>query len=202
MATPYILVLYYSRHGATEQMAHKIARGIEMAGNMEARLRTVPPVSPASEQTLPSIPEEGAIYCSQEDLANCSGLILGSPTRYGNMAAPLKYFLDGTSSLWLNGSLIDKPAAAFTSTGSLHGGQESTLLTMLLPLLHHGMVIAGLPYSESELMHTQSGGTPYGASHWAGPDNDKELSESEQSLCTALGLRVARLALALEKTKT
>ncbi|UTA46698.1 NAD(P)H:quinone oxidoreductase [Simiduia sp. 21SJ11W-1] len=192
MAEPYVLVLYYSRSGATATMAKQIARGIESAG-MSARLRTVPPVSPDTEASLPAVPDTGAIYCSQEDLAQCAGLVLGSPTRFGNMAAPLKYFLDGTSDLWLSGALIDKPAAAFTSTGSLHGGQETTLLSMLLPLLHHGMVFAGLPYSEAALHHTRTGGTPYGASHWAG-QNNSPLSDDEAALCQALGKRLASLA--------
>ncbi|WP_426416528.1 NAD(P)H:quinone oxidoreductase [Aestuariirhabdus sp. LZHN29] len=194
MSQAYILVLYYSRHGATAEMAKTIALGVERETGMEARLRTVPAVSALCEATEPDIPAEGAIYCSEEDLRNCAGLILGSPTRFGNMAAPLKYFIDGTSALWLTGALIDKPAAAFTSTSSLHGGQESTLLSMLLPLLHHGMVYCGIPYSESALMRTSSGGTPYGASHHSGADNDRSISSDEQALCMALGQRVARLA--------
>lgn len=193
---PYILVLYYSRTGSTLSMAQSIARGVEQITGIEARVRTVPSVSPTSEQTEPEIPEDGAIYCELEDLQHCSGLIIGSPTRFGNMAAPLKHFLDGTSSLWLNGNLINKPAAVFTSTSSLHGGQEATLLSMMIPLLHHGMVLAGLPYSEQALMRTQSGGTPYGASHHAG-DNHAPLTEDEQQLCQALGKRVATLALKL-----
>lgn len=192
MASDYVLVLYYSRSGSTYAMAQQIARGVE-AGGLEARLRTVPPVSPDTEASLPAVPEQGAVYCSPEDLANCAGLALGSPTRFGNMAAPLKYFLDGTSDLWLSGALIDKPAAAFTSTSSLHGGQESTLLTMMLPLLHHGMVFAGLPYSESLLHTTHAGGTPYGASHWAGAQHNP-LSDDEAALCRALGKRLAYLA--------
>lgn len=199
MSKPYILVLYYSRNGSTAQMARQIARGIEQVTGIEARLRTVPAVSPNCEKTEPVIPETGAIYCEPEDLQHCSGLILGSPTRFGNMAAPLKYFLDGTSTLWLNGHLINKPAAVFTSTGSLHGGQESTLLSMMLPLLHHGMVIAGIPYSEPALMETRSGGTPYGASHHAG-QHAQPLTEDEISLCQALGKRVAELACKLQQT--
>lgn len=195
---PYVLVLYYSRSGATAKMALDIARGVEQVSGIEARVRTVPPVSSTSEQTSPEIPDEGAVYCTLEDLQHCHGLILGSPTRFGNMAAPLKHFLDGTSGLWLNGSLINKPAAAFTSTGSLHGGQETTLLTMMMPLLHHGMVLAGLPYSESDLMETQSGGTPYGASHVAGTQGDQPLTDEEKRLCIALGKRVAALALTLD----
>lgn len=196
--TPYILVLYYSRTGATEKMARLIGRGIEQAGSgIEARLRTVPPVSTVCEATAPAIPDSGALYCSEDDLRHCAGLIIGSPTRFGNMAAPLKYFLDGTGALWLSGALINKPAAVFTSTASMHGGQESTLLSMMNPLLHHGMLVCGLPYSEPQLMTTQSGGTPYGASHLAGKDGDRKLDDSETELCIALGKRVATLALKL-----
>jgi NAD(P)H dehydrogenase (quinone) len=195
--TPYILVLYYSRYGATFEMAKQIARGIEQAGNIEARLRTVPAVSPVIEATEASIPVEGAIYCSESDLKNCAGLILGSPTRFGNMAAPMKYFLDGTSNAWVNGNLIDKPAAVFTSTSTLHGGQESTLLSMILPLLHHGMVITGIPYSEAALSSTKTGGSPYGASHLAAGDSPQSLSADEITLCRALGKRVAKIALQL-----
>jgi NAD(P)H dehydrogenase (quinone) len=200
MPAPYILILYYSRSGATARMAQQIARGVEQITGMEARLRTVPAVSTTCEQTAPAIPADGAVYCELDDLQHCSGLILGSPTRFGNMAAPLKYFLDGTSSLWLNGQLINKPAAVFTSTGSLHGGQESTLLSMMLPLLHHGMVLAGIPYSEPDLMQTRSGGTPYGASHHAGnhaSNAEPALSAEEARLCQALGKRIATLALKL-----
>lgn len=193
MSDPYILVLYYSRQGATREMARLIARGIESTG-MSARLRTVPAISADCEQTAPEIPDTGDIYATLDDLANCSGLLLGSPTRFGNMAAPLKYFLDSTTPLWLNGALIDKPAAAFTSTGSLHGGQESTLLSMMLPLLHHGMVLVGLPYAEPALLNTRTGGTPYGASHWASGDGQQPISPDEAALCQALGRRVARWA--------
>lgn len=193
MSDPYILVLYYSRQGATREMARLIARGIESIG-MSARLRTVPAISADCEQTAPEIPDTGDIYATLDDLAGCSGLLLGSPTRFGNMAAPLKYFLDNTTPLWLNGALIDKPAAAFTSTGSLHGGQESTLLSMMLPLLHHGMVLVGLPYAEPALLNTRTGGTPYGASHWAGGDGQQPISPDETALCLALGRRVARWA--------
>ena len=193
MSDPYILVLYYSRQGATREMARLIARGIESTG-MSARLRTVPAISADCEQTAAEIPDTGDIYATLDDLANCSGLLLGSPTRFGNMAAPLKYFLDSTTPLWLNGALIDKPAAAFTSTGSLHGGQESTLLSMMLPLLHHGMVLVGLPYAEPALLNTRTGGTPYGASHWAGGDGQQPISPDEAALCLALGRRVARWA--------
>lgn len=192
---PYVLVLYYSRHGATRTMARHIARGIEQAG-IEARLRTVPNVSSNCESTEPSIPDEGALYCSEEDLALCSGLALGSPTRFGNMAASLKYFIDGTSSLWLSGSLINKPAAVFSSSASMHGGQETTLLSMMLPLLHHGMLISGLPYSESALLHTTSGGTPYGATHVAGQDN-RAVDDNEIALCIAQGKRLGQIALKL-----
>lgn len=193
MNSPYVLVLYYSRHGATRQMARLIARGIEKEG-LEARLRTVPAVSTTTEATEPAIPEEGELYCSLEDLAGCAGLALGSPTRFGNMAAPLKYFVDGTSGLWLNGALIDKPAVVFTSTSSLHGGQETTLISMMLPLLHHGMAILGLPYSEAGLLQTTAGGTPYGASHLAGADSKRSVDATEGDLCLALGQRLARHA--------
>ena len=189
----YILVLYYSRFGAVAEMARHVARGAEQAG-MEARLRTVPPVSTVCEAVEEDIPAQGPLYCSEDDLRECSGLALGSPTRFGNMAAPLKYFIDSTSGLWSSGALIDKPAAVFTSSSSLHGGQESTLLSMMLPLLHQGMLLLGLPYSESELTHTRSGGTPYGASHVAGPDSDWPLTEDELALCRALGLRIASVA--------
>lgn len=197
MSAPYILVLYYSRHGATAQMAAQIARGIELAG-LDARLRTVPAVSSECEAVAPSIPDEGAPYATLDDLKNCAGLALGSPTRFGNMAAPLKYFLDGTSNLWLTGELVGKPAGVFTSTASLHGGQESTLLSMLLPLLHHGMLLCGLPYSESALLQTQGGGTPYGPSHHAGSDGKRPLDEHEIALCRSLGTRLARIAQKLE----
>ena len=195
MDQPYILVLYYSRGGATATLAQQVARGVELVDGMSARLRTVPAVSANSEQTQSDIPDDGPLYCEADDLRHCAGLVLGSPTRFGNMAAPLKYFIDQTSGLWLSGSLVDKPAAAFTSTSSLHGGQESTLLTMMLPLLHHGMVIMGLPYSEAGLMTATSGGSPYGASHWAGDDNSRAVDENEAALCRALGSRVARHAL-------
>ena len=194
MAAPYILVLYYSRAGATAEMARQVARGVELVSGMSARLRTVPAVSTVVECTAPDVPDDGPLYCDMDDLRDCAGLALGSPTRFGNMAAPLKYFIDQSSALWLSGAMIDKPACVFTSTSSLHGGQESTLLSMMLPLLHHGMIIAGLPYSEEGLMTTQSGGTPYGASHWAGDDNSRALNETEAALCRALGQRVASLA--------
>tara|TARA_R110002096_G_scaffold409385_1_gene608736 strand:- start:40 stop:630 length:591 start_codon:yes stop_codon:yes gene_type:complete len=191
-----ILVLYYSRNGATRDMAYKIAHGVEQA-SVEARLRTVPAVSANCEATEPDIPESGDIYAVLSDLEECSGLILGSPTRFGNMAAPMKYFLDSTSGLWLKGALENKPAAVFTSTGSMHGGQETTLLSMMMPLLHHGMVMAGLPYSEPDLAKTTTGGTPYGASHVSGHDGALPVSEEESRLCIALGKRVAGLALKL-----
>jgi NAD(P)H dehydrogenase (quinone) len=192
--TAYVLVLYYSRNGSTLEMAKQIARGVEQVAGIEARLRTVPAVSPVTEASAPVIPDTGAIYCSEDDLKNCAGLILGSPTRFGNMAAPLKYFLDGTSSQWLNGDLINKPAGVFTSTSSLHGGQESTLLSMMLPLLHQGMIITGIPYSEAGLSTTRTGGTPYGASHLASGDTPNKLSSDEIALCQALGKRIATLA--------
>jgi NAD(P)H dehydrogenase (quinone) len=193
MAQPYVLVLFYSRGGATAAMAQQVARGVELVSGVSARLRTVPPVSTTCEQIEEDIPDHGPLYCELDDLRDCSGMVMGSPTRFGNMAAPLKYFLDQSSSLWLSGAMIDKPAAVFTSTSSLHGGQESTLLSMMLPLLHHGMVIAGLPYSETGLMTTASGGTPYGASHWGGNDNNRDLDDTEARLCRALGKRVAGL---------
>ena len=193
-----VLVLYYSRHGATASLAQQVARGVEHGG-AQAVLRTVPSVSFEPEAVAAEIPAQGPPYADLDDLKRCSGLILGSPTRFGNMAAPLKYFLDQSSSLWLSGAMIDKPAAVFTSTSSLHGGQESTLLSMMLPLLHHGMLIAGLPYSEAGLMSTHSGGTPYGASHWASADNSRALDEGEAALCRALGARVAGFARGLSR---
>ena len=193
---PYILVLYYSRHGATRCLAEHIARGVEQAG-MEARLRTVPSVSTDCEAVAPDIPDSGHLYATEEDLRDCAGLALGSPTRFGNMAAPLKHFIDDTSGLWLSGDMAGKPAGVFTSTGTLHGGQESTLLSMMLPLLHHGMLMVGLPYTEAGLVRTQSGGTPYGASHVAGPNADRDLDDIEIQLCRALGRRVAETAVKL-----
>ena len=194
---PYILVLYYSRSGGTANLARHLARGVQSHGDFEARVRTVPPVSAATEQTVPAIPESGAVYCSKDDLAGCNGLALGTPTRFGNMAAPLKYFLDGTVDLWLGHRLAGKPAATFCSTGSMHGGQESTLLSMMLPLLHHGMLLLGLPYTESALNSTRTGGSPYGASHVSGADGQPTLSEEEQTLAFALGRRLATVAHAL-----
>ncbi len=193
-----ILVLYYSQSGHVQTMAEHIARGIENIEGCSAKLRTVPKISTVCEATEDTIPKQGHLYATHEDLKNCDGLILGSPTRFGNMAAPLKYFIDGSSDVWLSGSLIGKPAAVFTSTGSLHGGQESTLLSMMLPLMHHGMMLLGLPYSENTLMTTQDGGTPYGASHLAGQNNDRPLSEQEAHLCNALGKRIASTAKALK----
>ena len=171
-----ILVLFYSRYGNVAQMAQLIARGVESVPNCTARLRTVPPVSTVCEVSEDSIPEKGPVYATHDDLLECDALALGSPTRFGNMAAPLKFFLDGTGDLWVSGKLVNKPAAVFTSTASLHGGQESTLLSMMLPLLHHGMMIIGLPYTEADLVSTKSGGTPYGASHTAGQDGQQEIT--------------------------
>lgn len=189
-----VLVLYYSRHGATANMAQHIARGVESVSQTQALLRTVPDVSEVCEAVAKPVPDSGAVYVAMDDLKNCDALALGSAGRFGNMAAPLKYFWEKTSSLWLSGSLIGKPAGVFTSTSSLHGGQESTLLSMMLPLLHHGMLITGLPYSESDLISTQTGGTPYGATHVAGSDNSRPLSDEEKRLCFALGKRLAQLA--------
>lgn len=186
-----ILVLYYSRHGATRKLAECIAQGIESVSGCEARLRTVPQISTVTEATEAQIPVSGAPYVELQDLEECQGLALGSPTRFGNMAAPLKYFLDGTSAQWLSGALSGKPACVFTSTGSLHGGQESTLLTMMLPLLHHGMLIMGLPYTEKNLMTTHSGGSPYGATHWSGIGGDLVMTEETRELAIALGKRLA-----------
>jgi NAD(P)H dehydrogenase (quinone) len=192
-----ILVLYYSQGGAVRDMAQAIARGVESVAGAKARVRTVPKVSANCEATESAVPSTGAPYVELQDLEACAGLALGSPTRFGNMAAPMKYFLDGTSNLWLKGALIGKPAAVFTSSGSMHGGNESTLLTMMLPLLHHGMLLVGLPYSEPALGNTSTGGTPYGASHIGGAMNDKPLSEDEKKLCLALGKRLAEIALKL-----
>jgi len=194
-----ILVLYYSQGGAVRELAQLIARGVESVEGAKVRVRTVPKVSTVAEATEPEIPASGAPYVELKDLEECAGLALGSPTRFGNMAASLKYFLDGTSGLWLKGTLIGKPAAVFTSSASMHGGNEATLLSMLIPLLHHGMVIVGLPYSEPELSSTSSGGTPYGASHVAGAADDKPISEAERKLCIALGKRLAETALKLAR---
>ncbi|ANF58123.1 NAD(P)H:quinone oxidoreductase [Halotalea alkalilenta] len=194
---PYVLVLYYSRSGATRQLAEALATGVEENRGIEARLRTVAPVSKVCESVAPEIPAEGPPYATLDELRDCAGLAIGSPTRFGNMAAPLKHFIDETSALWLNGALIDKPATAFTSTASMHGGQEATLLSMLIPLLHHGMVYAGIPYSEVELLDTDAGGTPYGASHLAGADGTRALTDKELKLARRQGNRLGRLALAL-----
>lgn len=195
---PYVLILYYSRYGATQKMAEQIAQGVETVDGISAKVRTVPAVSATTEQTEAEVPNDGPIYASLDDVQNCAGIALGSPTRFGNMAAPLKYFLDGTSGLWKNGALIDKPAAVFTSTASLHGGQETTLLTMMLPLIHHGAIIVGTPYSESELFTTTTGGTPYGPSHLAGGKSDLPLSADEKKLCLALGKRLAKISLLMQ----
>jgi NAD(P)H dehydrogenase (quinone) len=193
-----ILVLYYSRYGATAEMARLVARGVESAPGCAARVRTVPPVSAECEAVKPEIPESGPPYATLDDFKQCAGLALGSPTRFGNMAAPLKYFLDTTGGLWLSGGLAGKPAGVFTSTSSLHGGQETTLLSMMLPLLHHGMVIVGVPYTETALLKTRSGGTPYGPSHFAGTDSKLPLTEEEKTLCLALGKRLAETTLKLQ----
>lgn len=195
-----ILVLYYSRHGKVAQLARLVARGIEEVEGMQARLRSVPPVAPVTESSKPPVPEEGAPYVSLQDLRECSGIVLGSPTRFGNMAAPLKYFLDSSSAEWASGTLSGKPAGVFTSTSTMHGGQESTLLSMMLPLLHHGMLLVGLPYTEPALNRTTSGGTPYGASHVAGVQGDNALSDDERQLARALGRRVADVASRLERS--
>lgn len=196
-----ILIVYYSRSGSTARMADTAAAGVERVSGAQSRLRTVPPVSPTSEATSPAVPSDGPPYAELEDLTECHGLIIGSPTRFGNMAAPLKHFLDTTTSLWLQGSLAGKPAACFTSTGSLHGGQETTLVTMMLPLLHQGMYLVGLPYTEPDLASTASGGTPYGASHVAGSDAQNPETDEEARLTRALGQRVARLARDLERAE-
>lgn len=192
-----ILVLYYSHTGAVGEMARSVARGVEQVPGVAARIRTVPKVSTVVEATEPAIPDHGAPYADLQDLEECIGLAVGSPTRFGNMAAPMKYFWDSTGALWTRGSLSGKPAAVFTSTTSLHGGQEATLLSMMTPLLHHGMLILGVPYTVPELTGTASGGTPYGASHWAGPDNDKALSDDERRICLALGRRLAETSVKL-----
>ena len=192
-----ILILYYSRHGNVAAMAQMIARGVEQVPGMQARIRTVPAVSTVCEAVEDSIPAAGPPFATLDDLRECAGIAMGSPTRFGNMAAPLKYFLDSTGSLWLSGVLAGKPAAVFTSTSTLHGGQESTLISMMLPLLHHGMLITGLPFSDTDLLTTTSGGTPYGASHWAGNDSKLPLSEEEKRLCLSLGKRLAETANAL-----
>lgn len=194
---PYVLIVYYSRNGQTAELATQISRGVARVSGIEARIRSVPPVAAETTQALPPVPEAGAPYASKAELAQCSALAIGSPTRFGNMAAPLKHFLDSTGDLWLSGALEGKPAGAFTSTGSLHGGQEATLLTMMVPLLHHGMVLCGLPYSDKNLSSTETGGTPYGPSHWAGTGAQQPLSSHEKALCQAFGERLATLALKL-----
>ena len=190
----YILVLYYSRYGSVKKMAEQVARGVKLSKGIDVKLRTVPAVSTVCEATASEVPDKGDLYASIDDLKNCAGLVLGTPTRFGNMAAPLKYFLDQTSELWMSGALINKPAGVFTSTSSLHGGQETTLMSMMLPLIHQGMIMVGLPYSEKALVETTSGGTPYGASHVAGVKSDLPLTDDETQLCRALGKRVADLA--------
>jgi NAD(P)H dehydrogenase (quinone) len=194
-----ILVLYYSRHGATAEMARFIARGIESVNNCQAIIRTVPEISANHESVGSDVPDSGSPYVDKNDLRTCDGLALGSPTRFGNMAASMKYFLDSTADIWLSGELVNKPAIVFTSTGSMHGGQESTLLSMMLPLLHHGMTILGIPYTEPSLMNTTTGGTPYGVSHWAGVDNNQDISQDEKALCIASGKRLADVSKKLNK---
>jgi NAD(P)H dehydrogenase (quinone) len=194
-----ILVLYYSRQGSTAALARQVCRGVESVAGMQARLRTVPPIAATTAHIDPSVPDDGPPYATHDDLIACRGLVLGSPTRFGNMAAPLKFFWDGTSALWLSGALADKPAAVFTSTQTQHGGQESTLISMMLPLLHHGMYIVGVPYSERALTETRGGGTPYGASHVAGTSGQGTLLDEERDIAQALGARVARLAACLER---
>ncbi len=196
MNQPYILVLYYSKYGATKQLAHLIADGIEAQG-MQVKIRTVPNVATVVTEAQASIPDEGDIYCSIDDLANCAGLALGSPTRFGNMAAEMKFFWDQTTSLWLSGALHGKPACVFTSSGSMHGGQESTLLSMLPPLFHHGMLILGLNNAHPALSNTKTGGTPYGVSHVSGPRHDQSISADEKALCLEQGKRLAKIAQAL-----
>lgn len=199
MTKPFVLVLYYSRNGSVQQLAQYIARGIEHVDGIEARIRTVPAVSPTCEAIDKKVPDVGAPYASLDDLRECAGLALGSPTRFGNMAAPMKYFLDSTSSLWLAGDLVDKPACVFSSSGSMHGGQETTLTSMMLPLLHHGMILLGLPYTEMALNTTQTGGTPYGVTHVAGVNNDMPISDDEITLAKHSGERLGRLALRMYK---
>ena len=196
-----ILVLYYSATGSVRRLAEAVARGVESVDGMQARLRTVPKVAPVVEHAQPAIPSEGPPYVEAQDLVECAGLALGSPTRFGNMAAPLKYFIDGLGPEWARGTLAGKPAAVFTSTGSLHGGQESTLLSMMIPLLHHGMMVMGLPYTQPELMTTASGGSPYGATHWSGVDGNRPVTEDEKRLAIALGRRLAMAARKLQGTE-
>lgn len=193
---PYILVLYYSRYGSTANMAELVARGVDSVDGIEARIRTVPSVSTTTEATDNGVPDSGATYIELSDLENCAGLALGSPTRFGNMASAMKYFWDGTSGLWQQGALIDKPAGVFTSTASLHGGQETTLVSMMFPLIHHGMMIVGVPYSETALLETKTGGTPYGPSHLA-VENNNDITDHEAKICVTLGKRLATMALKL-----
>ena len=194
-----ILILYYSRNGSVAEMAKLVARGVESVSSVQARIRSVPPVSTVCEATESPIPDKGAPYVSHDDLKECAAIALGSPARFGNMAAPLKYFLETTGSLWLSGTLVDKPAAVFTSSSSMHGGQEATLLSMMVPLLHHGAVIVGLPYTDADLLQTTGGGTPYGPSHVAGANNDLPITDAEQRLCNNLGKRLATITLALNR---
>lgn len=199
MSSPYILILYYSKTGSVAQLAQYIARGVAFVPGIEARIRTVPAVSTNCEAVAPNIPDSGAVYASLDDLRHCSGLALGSPTRFGAMAAPMKYFLDGTSSLWLSGELVNKPACVFSSSSSMHGGQESTLLSMMMPLFHHGMLVMGLPYTEPELTQTSTGGTPYGVTHVAHDQASGELSADEITLAKKMGERLAKAALKLQR---
>ena len=201
MSNPYILILYYSRTQGTQNLALQMARGVDRVAGIEAKIRTVPPVSAVSERTAPSVPDDGAIFCTKEDLVNCSGLALGSATRFGNMAAPLKYFLDTTADLWAGHQLVGKPASVFCSTGSLHGGQETTLLTMMVPFLHHGMLIQGLPYRVTELNHTQTGGTTYGVTHVQGQGNPGALSAAETAMAQSAGQQLAETALRLNSSE-
>lgn len=199
MSKPYVLILYYSRTGSVQQLAQYIARGVAFVEGIEARIRTVPAVSPTTEATEDPVPESGAPYATLDDLRACSGLALGSPTRFGNMAAPMKYFLDGTTALWLSGDLVNKPACVFSSTASMHGGQETTLMSMMLPLFHQGMMLLGLPYTEPDLNTTQTGGTPYGLTHVAGVNNDNPISKEEMDLAKKMGERLAKLALKIQE---
>ncbi len=201
MSTPYVLILYYSRTQGTQNLAMHMARGVDKVSGIEARIRTVPPVSAVTERTEPSVPDDGAVFCTKEDLAGCSALALGSATRFGNMAAPLKYFIDTTADLWVGNHLVGKPASVFCSTASLHGGQESTLLSMMIPLLHHGMLIQGLPYSLPELNQTQTGGTPYGVTHLQGKEQGGNLSASEEALAQSAGQQLAELAKRLQNSE-
>ncbi len=196
--SPYILILFYSKHGSIAEMAKYIARGVNKVSGIEAKVRQVPDVADTTTVASPAIPDEGAPYCTLEELAECSGLALGSPSYFGSMAAPLKHFIDQTSTLWLTGRLIDKPACGFTSASTMHGGQEQCLHSMMTPILHHGMVWAGLPYRNKELIQTTTGGTPYGASHLASSQSENNLSEDEKNLCEAQGQRIAQLALSLQ----